>query len=276
MPKRRSRQLRPQPEKPTSFVDRIMFEHLRKVSECLSEENRETILPLELANYLSIAGVIAWLGPAALNAHRLFGVPASFLIAANLYEHGAGEYVPSQMGDRFPGEQHLVEEAKHLATHRKFRSALKVAESPIQYARRLMELEYFDFDELRNVASHISRYDLFELDWHYAEVPSEVRIEDAAQTLCLPSGDVVSLLRAHELQGFLGNENQHAYIDYRSLKAYEQRRLYKEIEADVNRNPNGSQPDTKRSAATAQPKQSPNLLAFPSLSPMQPATEVVQ
>ncbi len=266
MPAGRSHPHRPQPEKQIGFIDRIMFEHLRRVSECIHEDqNRETILPLELTNYLSIAGAIAWLGPAALNAHRLFGVPASFLIAANLYEHGAAEYVPSQMGDRFPSEQHLVEEAKHLATHRKFRSALKVPESPVRYAQRLMELGYFDLDELHNVASHIARNHLFECDWRYAEVPSEVRIEDAAQVLSLSSGAVASLLRAGRLQGFLGNKDRHGYVSYSSLKAYEQCQLLAEIEADRSEKRRPARSARKRNNKCSQ---SPRVLTFPVLPSM--------
>ncbi len=278
MPKRRSRPHRPEREKRISLLDRIVLGHLRKVSECISEQqghrDSETLIPRTVESYLSIAGQIAWVGPAAQNAQRLFGVPASFLIAANIYEHGSGDEVPTQMGDRFPGEQHLVEEAKHLATHPKFRSALKLAASPVRYARRLAELGYFDLDELRTVAGYIANYHLFECDWRYSEAPQEVTIEDAAHALSLSFGAVVSKLRSEELDGFPGRDDQPGYVRYSSMKSFEQLALLKEIESTSEKKPRtrGSLTTQRRPRRS---KGSRNLVVFPA-EPNSLSTPAVQ
>lgn len=272
-----SQRSRPQAEKRINFTDRLVLEHLRKIAECLTEDafnNRthtgDDLIPYALSDSLAMMGTIAWIGPAAQNAQRVYGVPASLLMSMHITDYGWGEEVPADPGDRFPGERHFLKEAKYLATSRRVRPALRLADSPVAYAWRLDELGFMKDAEnahkLRDVAALIVDYSLFECDFRYRRepIPHEVTIEHAARMLSLPAESVRSLVRAGTIDGGSPNE-----VLYRSLKSYEQRQLLRKIEC-------GQKPKRSVQSARAPRNNKHQLLVFPALSSMPAAVESVQ
>ena len=228
-----SRHLRPQPEEPMGLAMRLMLEHLRGVAECITDDQDSSpywrLFPYDMSSSLAVAATLAWIGMAAGNAHRIYRVPASFLIALYIAEGGWGQYVQTfgdtEPSDRYPGEQYFLKQARSL-TSRKFRSSLKLAASPIQYAHRLFELGFIeDRDTLLNTCELIVTHSLFECDWLYSDQKTaHLTVEEAANVLTITTDGVRALLESGEIEGGISG------LCYQSVRAWEQRRALREIE----------------------------------------------
>ncbi len=223
-----------QDEERISAAENGLLQGMQRLSPYLDElthnYERPAVLPAELYDKLAMLATISHLGPAAQNAQRVHGVPASFLIASHITDYGFHQIPPSEEGERFAGERHFLNEARGLATSRKFSSALKLADSPVAYARRLWWLGFFDEDILfLDVVWRIVDYDLFECDWRYAAVkpPYEVTLDQAAEFLPGTRESIRALLDSGQIEGMLDK------VYYRSLFSYEQRWLVRLIESEV-------------------------------------------
>jgi hypothetical protein len=239
MPKPRSaRPSKPtliQDEKRISLAEHGLLQGMQKLSPYLDEmvHNNEqpAVIPRELYNSLAMLGTIAHCGIPAQNAQRVHGGPASFLIADHITYYGFCQIPPLEEGERFAGERHFLNEARRLATSRKFQPALELAASPVAYARRLHELGFFEHDvHLLDVVSRITAHDLFECDWRYAakKPPYEVTVDEAAAFLSERPESIRFLLESGVIMGLIGGK-----VLYQSLFSYAQRHLARKIESEL-------------------------------------------
>ena len=138
------------------------------------------VIPRRMLDSLVFAVILSRLGLAAQNAHRLTGVPASFLIADFVMTYGYDsaalgtglEELEDEGSEQVSIEQLLLSEAERLTTEN-FREALHLADSPVAYARRLCELGlscgHYDAGDLlaKDLATIILDNELWDCDARY-------------------------------------------------------------------------------------------------------------
>jgi len=217
-----------------------------------------SLIPLRLFNDLAMVVTIACIGQAAENAQRVYGVPASFLIAKYITDHGYPHApIKAEDDERFPAERTFLQEAERLATDIHLSAALELAANPIAYAQRLWELGFGDDMLLFDIAARIADCDLRDCDRRYdgaGENPSCVSIDEAASILSETPERVRSLIEAGELLATQMDVVVH------SLRHYEQRRLWRTIRNRHRSRQRGSDPETETDAVTPPGK----LLSFAS------------
>ncbi len=228
-----------QGEKRTALLELEMLQALQKIGAYTSEltmtQDGSVILPASLWAKLAVAVVLSRVGLAAQNAQRLYGVPASFLIAQFIVHHGYDGEPEATEGERFMGESQLLSEAKELATNPQFLPALELRDSPVAYARRLCELGLGDDSYLLDLAGLIVDHDLWECDLRYGTPPEflgkNVSVDEAAAILSESPTSIRYLIKSGELIGLLYPGADHRdHVVGHSIYAYTQRRLLQEIE----------------------------------------------
>lgn len=189
---------RAQKEKRVTLLERKLLNHLHELTSytrdiCNDEGNLSTI-PMVLFDYVSILGTRSCIVLSAQNAHRAYGVPASFLIADYLMAEGYCPDPPKlKKGEGHPEEQLLLKEARYLASNSKFALALVMAANPIAYTRRLHELGYCDDQRFCDIANKIADYGLADCDQRYADWPDLVTVEGGAILLGEPTEKMATL-----------------------------------------------------------------------------------
>lgn len=228
-----------QSEKRTALVELEMLQRLQQIGVYTSEltitQDGSDVLPVSLFEKLAVAVVLSRVGLAAQNAQRVYGVPASFLIARYIVDYGYNDGPQPEEGERFMGESLLLSEAKELATNPQFVSALELAASPVAYARRLCELGLGNNLYLLDVADLIVRHDLFQCDWRYGTRPQffgrNIEVEEAAAILSESATSIRCLIKSGDLVGHLyGGNDGRDFVVGNSLQGYAERRLLQEIE----------------------------------------------
>lgn len=220
--------------KPLSASERRLLRNMQKLASCVAEfaltGGSPWLIPHRLFDDLGVAVAVACYGTAAEDAHRLFGVPASFLIAKRIVESGfpAGD-AELGSGERYPFQRWFFNEARRLATHPIFSLALKHSDNPIRYARELQHMGMGNGPWLLDVASYIANYGLCDCDRRHRQsrLPSEMSADEAARILALSRESVYSLISSGELVGCGGSVLLHSVLHY------EQRRLYREIQEQM-------------------------------------------
>jgi len=238
-----------QPEKRTSLLELQMLQSLQEIGVFTSEftinEDSPATLPMSLWEKLAVVIVLSRVGLAAQNAQRVYGVPASFLIARFIVDYGYDGEPQAEDGERFMGEALLLSQAKELATSPTFSPALELAGSPVAYARRLCELglrgrlrELDPRDDgtfyLLDLADLIVCHDLFQCDWRYRVLPNfhgrMLEVEEAAAILSESATSVRCLIESGDLAGRLyGGNDGRDFVVGSSIEGYGQRQLLQEI-----------------------------------------------
>ncbi len=230
-----------QSEKRTSLLELQMLQSLQEIGVFTSEltitEDSPATLPSSLFEKLAVVIVLSRVGLAAQNAQRVYGVPASFLIARFIVDYGYDGEPQAEDGERFMGESLLLSQAKELATSPTFASALELAASPVAYARRLCELG-LGADQpcyLLDLADLIVRNDLFECDWRYRVLPNfhgrVLEVEEAAAILSESATSIRCLIKSRDLAGHLyGGNDGRDFVEGSSIEGYGHRQLLREIE----------------------------------------------
>jgi hypothetical protein len=126
------------------------------------------LIPGSLMEQFSLLLVLSRIGLAAQNAQRVYGVPASFLIAKYLTDYG---WDPEHSSEE--AEQLFLKEAETLS--RNFPTELDLLSSPVEYAIALQKrgglVNSQDGDShvvhLMDVAERILDYGLLECDYRY-------------------------------------------------------------------------------------------------------------
>lgn len=206
--------------KRSSPLEVNLIRRLRQVAVCINDLAMDNhgvpaVLSSKLANSLAMVVALAWTGEAAQNAEHQYGVPASFMVAHFITDHGYCAEAPPR---------YFVDLAQRLIS-REYRLALEFADSPVRYTERLMELGFFGDDFPGDIASNIAEYDLFQIDQRYRDrmVPHEVSISEAAQMLGRPKSFISNLICSGELSEYQGK------ISCLCLQSYQERKLCAEL-----------------------------------------------
>ncbi len=252
-------------EAPMPLCERELLKGLQGLVPCMDEfasrdDSGSDVIPDRLFDDLAIVVTISCIGPAAQNAMRVHGVPASFLIAKFMTDCGYVTQPPeTEQGERFPFELMFLKAAKNLASNKRFSPALKLANSPIAYAQRLKDLGLVSDIEMLDIAYRIANYDLVDCDRRYTSHPSEVTVDEAAKLLSETAEYISQLLAAHELFGLGGK------VHFGPLQRYQQRRLNHEIEGRHKSRCSVPVAAEGKNPHDLEPSNSGDLLMFPAV-----------
>jgi len=165
------------------------------------------LIPNSMWDQLFALVTISRIGLVAQEAHRIYGVPASFLMAKFMIDHG---WFPTEYPKKWLSEIFLKEARFYSGA--KFRGAFKFASSPVEYVIALYKRggmrrdgdpgsgDLYAFD----IADKIVYFDLMECDGRYGDGPlfdvsRDPTVEEAAEIVGRSTEFIRCLVESREL-----------------------------------------------------------------------------
>jgi hypothetical protein len=194
------------------------------------------LIPGIVMEHFSMLLMLSRIGLAAQNAQRVYGVPASFLIAKYLVDYGWDD--PEYSSEE--AEQLFLKETKTLS--RNFSTELDLLSSPVEYAIALQKRGGLvnsltgesNAVYILDVADWILNYGLLECDYRYGtgglyDIGKSVSPEGVAAVLGCSADSAHRLYKSGELTGF-SNRPWHPWsVTGHLLRTYVQRFQWKEF-----------------------------------------------